>query len=68
MIRLVSLRRMKNLSQAELGRRAKIHPSDVSRFESGMAVPYPGQLRRLARALGVSADQADSLLAEAIER
>jgi transcriptional regulator with XRE-family HTH domain len=40
-------------SQAKLGRKARLHPADVSRFESGRAVPYPGQLRRLARVLGV---------------
>lgn len=50
---LRKLRVERGWSQAELGRRSRIHPSDISRFESGRAVPYPVQAEKLAAALGV---------------
>jgi transcriptional regulator with XRE-family HTH domain len=55
--RLRKLRVRRGLSQAGLARRARVHPADVSRFESGYARPYPGQLRRIARALGVRPEE-----------
>ena len=47
-------RKARGWSQAELARRARLHPSDISRFESGRAIPYPIQLQKLAQALGVA--------------
>ena len=61
---LEDLRRQKDWSQAELARRARLHPSDVSRFEGRRLVPYPSQLRKLARALGVERENAASLIEE----
>ena len=52
MLRLTRLREERGWSRAELARRAKIYPTDVGKIERGKLVPYPGQLRRLARALG----------------
>jgi len=51
------LRLRRGWSQLELSRRARIHPSEVSKFEAGRIVPYRPQLRRLARALGVRVDE-----------
>jgi transcriptional regulator with XRE-family HTH domain len=48
------------LSGAQLARRAGVHPSNISRIESGeTASPTPELLRRIARALDL--DQADLL-------
>lgn len=44
-------------SQTQLAARADMSSSDVSRFETGRAIPYPVQARRLARALGITPDE-----------
>jgi transcriptional regulator with XRE-family HTH domain len=51
------LRLQRGWTQLELSRRARIHPSDLSKIEAGRIVPYEPQRRRLARALGVSVNQ-----------
>ena len=38
-------------SQAELARRAGMHPSSVCAIERGRLTPYPAQARKLAEAL-----------------
>lgn len=48
------LRRQQNLTQEQLAERAGIHPTFVSRIESGRAMPSLDVLARVARALGVS--------------
>lgn len=50
---LTQYRQLRRWSQYELAIRARLHPSDISKFERGMAVPYPAQLTRLADALGI---------------
>ena len=50
------LRRQMGLSQFGLSLRARVHPSTISRIESGHYRPYPAEAKRLARALGVSAE------------
>ena len=45
------------LSQQALGFRAGVASSDVSKFENGWARPYPGQAKRLAKALRLSAGE-----------
>jgi len=45
----------KQLTQRELGAKAGLNQADVSRFETGRAIPYPGQSRKLAEALGIDA-------------
>ena len=51
--RLRSLRQIKNLSQAELARAAKISRPTISNFETGQISPGPELKRRLAMILGV---------------
>ena len=52
---LRALRRPQNLTQEQLAEKAGIHPTFVSRIESGRAMPSLDVLARVARALGVSA-------------
>jgi transcriptional regulator with XRE-family HTH domain len=40
-------------SQSELSRRSGVHPSSISQFENGRLLPYPSQIKKLAKALGV---------------
>ena len=51
---LRALRREKRLTQFELGRRARVHPSTISRAESGRYVLARSEAQRLARVLGVN--------------
>ena len=53
-IRLRELRQIRSWTQFELGRRARLHPTLISAAERGRLVLGRGQLKRLARALGVS--------------
>lgn len=48
-------------SKAELGRRARIHPSRMGQAENGRAVPYDVELRRIAEALDWPGEPADLL-------
>lgn len=57
MINARTFRRRRGWSQAELARRAGLHPSTVSLIESQRLRPYPGQLAKLARALGVAPEE-----------
>lgn len=67
----MTVRRMKverlqrRWTQTQLGARAAVSASDVSRIESGRFVPYPNQARRLARALGLTVDELLEPVAEA---
>jgi transcriptional regulator with XRE-family HTH domain len=51
---LRELRRRKGLSQKELGELARVSPGTVYRVENGLRGAYPGTVRKLAAALGVS--------------
>jgi len=62
MLVLTQERETRGWTRGELARRAKMTPADVGRIESGRLKPYDSQLRKLARALGVSAAEADHLL------
>jgi ribosome-binding protein aMBF1 (putative translation factor) len=54
MLRIKVERKRRGWSQTVLAAKAApLSASDVSRIENGRAQPYPGQLRRLARALKV---------------
>ena len=64
MRRLREMRLAKGLTQTEVAARARLHPQQLSAFELGRAIPYAPQLKRLARALGVPASEAQSLLEE----
>lgn len=65
MRRIEALRRERGWTLSELSHRAKLHISTLSMIESGRLNPYPKQLRKIGRALGVTdAAELDSLLAE----
>jgi transcriptional regulator with XRE-family HTH domain len=55
--RLAELRRERGLTQAELAKRAGVHPSQMHRYEAGTAEPTVKVLRGMALGLGVSSDQ-----------
>ena len=55
-LRLQRLRELRNLTQAELGRRAVMAAASVSHFETGQRMPSLESLVKLADALEVSAD------------
>ena len=64
MTKLQAERIRRGLTQTDLAFHARpLTASEVSRFETGMARPYPAQAERLARVLGVPADelQADAV-------
>lgn len=54
--KLAGLRRERGLTQVELAERARIHPSQLHRYEAGTAQPTLDVLRRLAMSLGTSTD------------
>ena len=57
MLRLKAERIRRGWTQTILAAKAtRLSASDVSRIENGRTQPYPGQLRRLARALKVPPD------------
>jgi len=64
MKRLTILREQRGWTKAELGRQAAMHPSTVGKIENGREVPYPGELAKLARALGVRSADANALMEE----
>lgn len=53
MTRLREERKRQGLTQFELARRTKIHPTEIGKLERGILKPFPGWKRRLAQALGV---------------
>jgi len=50
---LKRVRICKELSQIELSRISKIHPSRISLVESGKATPSLSEMRRISEALGI---------------
>jgi transcriptional regulator with XRE-family HTH domain len=54
--RLRELRRQRNLSQQELGKIIGLHYTNLGKYERGLASPSSERLRRIADALGVTAD------------
>ena len=54
-LRLKLERVKRDLTLDELGKRAQVSPSEISRIERGHAQPYPNHLIRLAKALKVPA-------------
>lgn len=52
------------LSRSALARLADLNQVTVGAIESGRLKPYDGQLQKIARVLGVSADLAHTLLEE----
>ena len=56
--KLETLRREKGLSKTALGKQCGIQYSMIGWIESGRFKPYPSQLEKLAKALGVEDPQA----------
>lgn len=54
--RITEARAAAGMNQAELAEAAGLDPSAVSHFECGRRRPSVGNLRKLVRALGCSAD------------
>jgi transcriptional regulator with XRE-family HTH domain len=50
---LTQLRLGRGWSKNQLAFRSRVDPSRLSKIESGRAAPYPVELRRLAKALGL---------------
>jgi transcriptional regulator with XRE-family HTH domain len=55
-LRIRAERLRRRWSQQELGYRAGIQATDISRIETGRLIPYPSQAERLARVLDLSPD------------
>jgi transcriptional regulator with XRE-family HTH domain len=51
---LRTARKFRGLSQADLSRASGVHPSTISRFETGLCCPSPEQAETLARILRVN--------------
>ena len=56
MLLIEFLRRERELTQWKLGQAAQITNYKISQFECGKLTPTPGELQRLADALGTSPD------------
>jgi transcriptional regulator with XRE-family HTH domain len=54
--RLAELRRQRGLTQAALAERARVHLSQLGRYESGANEPTLGVIAQLAAALSTTAD------------
>jgi transcriptional regulator with XRE-family HTH domain len=44
-------------SQQVLGVRARVQCAEISKIENGRLIPYAGQRKRLAKALGLTPDE-----------
>lgn len=64
MLLLTKEREARGWSRAELARRARMGAPDVGKIEAGRVRPYEAQLRKLGKALGMSAQEAGRLLEE----
>jgi transcriptional regulator with XRE-family HTH domain len=62
MLRLTRERELRGWSKARLARRARLDQANLSRIEAGRVRPYEVELRRIARALGLSTKSARQLL------
>ena len=64
MLRMKAARLGRGWSQLDVAYRARIQPSELSRIERGLAVPYPGQAERLAKVLELTPGQLAELVTE----
>ena len=53
MLRLKSERLRRGWTQTDLGFHSRMTTAEISRIETGRLRPYPGQVERLSRALGL---------------
>ena len=63
-MRLTHERLRRGWSQAELARRSGMNATTISLIESGRFRPYPAQVGKLARALGLPPEKAGQLAGE----
>jgi ribosome-binding protein aMBF1 (putative translation factor) len=61
MKRMEAVRKLADMSKAELARQARLHPTDVGKIEAGRLIPYGSQLRRIATALDYEGEPVDLL-------
>ena len=59
MMRLTEFRQSQRLSKSALARKASMHVSSVCQIENGCLYPYPGQAKKLAKALGWEGDPSE---------
>jgi ribosome-binding protein aMBF1 (putative translation factor) len=57
MLRIKAERLRRGWSQQDLGYRARVQATDISRIERGRFIPYDGQAERLARVLGLTRNE-----------
>jgi transcriptional regulator with XRE-family HTH domain len=57
MIKLKAERLKRGWRQEDLGFYARMSGADISRIESGRMLPYPTQIKRLCRVLGLQPDE-----------
>jgi transcriptional regulator with XRE-family HTH domain len=62
---LASLRKRRGLTGVKLGRLVNMSQAKISKIETGRVVPTRDEVRRLARALGVTVEVADDLVERA---
>lgn len=60
-IRLTSERKKRGVTQYELSKKTGIHPTDISKVESGKFPTFPGWKIRIAKALDWPEDRIDEL-------
>lgn len=63
-----ALRKRAGLSQEALAERSELNPSEVSRIESGLTDPAWGDVRRIAKGLGVPLEELAELAEELEDR
>ena len=61
-MKLKRIREEKGWSRAELARRSGVNASTIGQIEAGRFTPYPTQLAKLAKALGVAEREAAGLV------
>lgn len=57
MLKIKLEREQRGLTRAHLAALANLHPAEYGKLESGRLKPYPVQIKRLARALGVPGNE-----------
>ena len=55
--RMKAERPKRQWTQTDLAYHSRMSPSDISRIENGLLIPYPGYAERLARALGLPPEE-----------
>ncbi len=55
--RMKAERLRRHWTQTDLAYHSRMSPSDISRIENGLLIPYPGYAERLAKALGLSPEE-----------